>query len=250
MNKKRDFSIIQNKIENLQNIEVTKPLYINYHRKKLPIYMLKLEKYKKNPWILIASGCHGEEPGAVYALLESIPILKEYSYKYNFLLFPVMNPYGYIAKSRFVKYTKKKRCNEANLNFQFHDKTKNKIAKYIMKQIEKYKPIVSLDCHEDDACKYLSLFERTEGTIKPINLLELSNIVELYTKATCYGDPVEKGVILSKVKEETLEYYSFTHGSKISITLELPGKKDLYFRILVGKEAIKLILKKLGGKKL
>jgi len=243
---KRNYKILAEKIENLKGFEIKKPVHIVYNKTKMPVYRLKLEKYKHNPFILVASGMHGEEVGAVYALMESLKVLKKYSHRFNFIIYPCLSPYSYITGSRFFRYTRKRRHNEYNLNYQFYENTKHTVAKEVMRAIKKYKPAMTIDMHEDDNCTYLSAFERIVEGLKIIDLSELSRYI--YKKDTCYGDIVKDGIILPTCEEQTLEYWSFIKGSKVSVTLELPGKLDIFTRIQLGKKSVDLMLKKFGMK--
>jgi hypothetical protein len=141
-----------------------------YKNKKvsLPIIALRTTKTGKSIWIF--SGVHGEEPAGPNAIAEpkAIEYLKKIGKKIPIVLLPLCNPLGYLRNWRCINRSK------FNRNYYMHSvddaehylpsldnpnlPRKKKpsctesamLTKYIVEKSKKYKPIMSLNFHEDD----------------------------------------------------------------------------------------------------
>jgi hypothetical protein len=67
-----------------------------------PIYSAEPKRpLRDRPWIYVSAGIHGDEPGATEGLLAWLERHPEQLDRWNFLLFPCLNPWGLVHNVRF-----------------------------------------------------------------------------------------------------------------------------------------------------
>ena len=201
----------------------------------------KLAKYN----VVINSGAHGEEIIAIRVMLRFIAEFnKELLNHYNFIIFPVINPYGYtynrrkngqgiLANTGFTEGASAVIPNESIL---IRDALPNKIDLFI-------------DVHADTGARgktgfYIYERKRPEAkSIAEVSLKELKkNKIPILDNDTVYGEKCENGVIVSPIKDGSMDDSMFKRGAIYSLCLEIPGRASEEQQMLGGLMLINSVL--------
>ncbi|MFH1638258.1 MAG: M14 family metallocarboxypeptidase [Candidatus Woesearchaeota archaeon] len=108
-----------------------------------PVFCIRLGKRGK-PKVLISAGMHGNEPAAVYALIEFIrKYIKDYDYR--FYIYPCINPTGFESCTRLNHEGV-----DINRNFKPFSRVQEVsiIKRHLRKGPKAY--ALTIDMHEDD----------------------------------------------------------------------------------------------------
>src|SRR3989338_2414388 len=221
---KRDYHALERRIKSIVNRSEFLDLEVIAHigERNLPLYVIKTIEPRSNQTICISAGVHGNEPEGIYGLLE---FLERHSRdgdlfrRFNFIIFPVVNPLGYVVGKRFIRINVNRYFGREK---RFTIKEVDAITAYLAdKKINLF-----LDLHEDVDVKDFYVYERRrKGSVslgrrivqavnEEFSILKLRNI---------YGEPACQGVVRSVGKEFTFEEYMFSRGARYAITAEVPG---------------------------
>ncbi len=208
------------------------------------------------PVIVITAGIHGDEPAGIKAAVDFAQHeLDTYTSRFDFLIIPLLNPWGLVNNKRRNK-------SGVDLNRAFMDTVDTAVepevqawTKYL--QQLQITPVLSLDLHEDITdCvdelgtppPYFYLYESNKvGAVTyGLRLVEkIKEHCEVCSWDTIYGDKVIQGCILSGEQQGSVEKYLFNLGCNFSFTFETPTCWDFTTRvkiqILAIKEAIGLL---------
>ncbi|MFH1275987.1 MAG: M14 family metallocarboxypeptidase [Candidatus Woesearchaeota archaeon] len=213
------------------------------------------EPYSNNkidplPKILLTAGIHGDEPAGVYALLRFMqgPLLN-YLDRFNFLIFPCLNPWGF-------ENDKRKNINGVDINRSFMMNTS--VVALVLKTLIRDNLIYSfaMNLHEDDPLKPVGnlpietnprafyLYEeqlngRSIGM--PIIRKLRDQEVKICSDVSIYGEGNQGGVIYSRSTSGELEQFLQRFTNNI-LTPETPTIWPLEERVRVHLIAIEAAL--------
>lgn len=180
----------------------------------------KLAKYN----VVINSGAHGEEAVGVRVMLRFLQEFnKELLGYYNFILFPIINPFGYT-------YNKRKNGNNQYGNNGFNQSKEENItpeAKLIKEAIPN-KIDLFIDVHADISKTGFYIYERKRPTKESLSLQSLKvlkkNKIPILTSDTVYQEKCVCGVVSQPILDGSMDNSMFERGAVYSLCLEIPGK--------------------------
>ena len=244
----------------------------------IPALSFRTKKSGETFWIL--SGIHGEEPSGPNALANSIKKIASLGKKMPVMFLPLLNPLGYIKNFRYpneyrdwkigksvgdAKFVLLKKNNRVRKNFKPCRQAKF-LINYIIKISKKYKPIISIDHHEDELISKSYIYSQGKmGQKDPIALMIANSLKSLDGKLlkksgrTRFGEKIVNGIIgntkdgsvdelLSSKKVILNNKIYIGPSSRTSIVVETPIKnKSLKERVKIHKSVIniynKLVIK-------
>lgn len=221
---KRDYPILERRIRSIVDrsefLDLEVIAYIG--EKNLPLYIIKTIEPRSNKTVCISAGVHGNEPEGIYGLLD---FLEKHSRdgdlfrRFNFIIFPVVNPLGYVVGKRFIRI---------NINRYF-----GRVKNFSIKEVDKIiayladkKVDLFLDIHGDVDIKEFYVYERRKKSSRSLGRRIVQAVGEefpILTAKTIYHEPARQGVVRSVGREFTFEEYMFNRGARFSITAEVPG---------------------------
>lgn len=197
----------------------------------------KLAKYN----IVINAGAHGAEVIGVRVMLRFLQEFnKELLGYYNFLLFPILNPYGYV-------YNTRKTGNKQLANWGFNKPIESLPPESILiKEAVPHKIDLFLDLHADDKSGFY-IYERKRPDKKSLaeksfHILEKNKIPILDTD-TVYAEKCVNGVITQPIKDGSMDDSMFQRGAIYSLCIEIPEKIPEDQQIIGGLLLINEILR-------
>lgn len=179
----------------------------------------KLAKYN----IVINSGAHGEEAIAVRIMLKFIAEFnRELLGHYNFIMFPVVNPWGYV-------YNRRKNGNNQYGNTGFNQKEELlTLESKLIKENIPNKVDLFVDVHGDLDKGGFYIYERKRPDAKSLaerSLKELrKNKISILETGTVYYEKCVNGVVVQPIKDGSMDDSMFQRGANYSLCLEIPGK--------------------------
>lgn len=185
---------------------------------KLTIPVISLQTPRKGQGIWLTSGIHGEEPAGPNAIARSIDFLGELSKNgFPIVLTPLCNPSGYYRNWRYQNEYRdwRKGKSVGDSEHLLPDlKNRNKprakkpscrqadsLTKYILKEIVKGPPLLSIDLHEDEALKESYIYSHgrlgaKDKIAKEIILILKKSGIPLQLKGkTRFGEEIFDGII-------------------------------------------------------
>jgi len=179
----------------------------------------KLAKYN----VVINSGAHGEEAVAVRVILRFLQEFnKELLSNYNFIIFPIINPFGYV-------YNRRKNGNNQYGNTGFN-LTEEKLTpeSILIKEALSNKIDLFIDVHADISKSGFYLYERKRPNKKSLaeeSLKELKkNKLPILETDTVYQEKCVNGVVIQPIKDGSMDDSMFQKGAIYSLCIEIPGK--------------------------
>jgi len=179
----------------------------------------KLAKYN----VVINSGAHGEEAVAVRVILRFLQEFnKELLSSYNFIIFPIINPFGYV-------YNRRKNGNNQYGNTGFN-LTEEKLTpeSILIKEALSNKIDLFIDVHADISKSGFYLYERKRPNKKSLaeeSLKELKkNKLPILETDTVYQEKCVNGVVIQPIKDGSMDDSMFQKGAIYSLCIEIPGK--------------------------
>jgi len=198
---------------NLYNKEVV------FEGKKFFLPILSFKTKKKGPALWIISGIHGEEPAGPNAIIKNINLLNRLSKEIPIVLLPLCNPKGYALNWRYpdMKRAKKNRPvksvgDSEHLLPRVEDplkprikkpvcKESDKITKFVLKNFEKYPPMLVLDFHEDKSDKGCYIYsqgklrERDPIAREIVRILRKKKFKMTETGTTRFNQEISDGIV-------------------------------------------------------
>jgi predicted deacylase len=179
----------------------------------------KLAKYN----VVINSGAHGTESIGVRVLLRFLqefnPALLGY---YNFLLFPILNPYGYT-------YGIRKNGNNQYANNGFNQVFEKDVTpeSLLVRETTPQKVDLFIDFHSDNKSGFY-IYERKRPdkrslAEKSLKILKKNNIPILEAD-TVYQEKCINGVIVQPIKDGSMDDSMFQRGAVYSLCIETSSK--------------------------
>lgn len=219
----RNYLKLINEILNIQSPFDVEILGVINYDKSYPFISLhthsKLAKWN----VVINAGAHGTESIGVRIMLR---FLQEFNQEllglYNFILFPIVNPFGYVYNVR--KNGKNQYGNSGFIQEKEENLTEE--AKLIKEAIPN-KVDLFIDVHADNKLGYY-IYERKRPNAKSLaeeSLKELKkNKLPILDNATVYQEKCVNGVIISPIKDASMDNAMFNRGAIYSLCIEVPTK--------------------------
>lgn len=212
-----------------------------------PIMKLSWKSNPAFPRVLLSAGIHGDEPAgphAVLSLLESWKASKSAPpLEFNLDLFPLINPSGFLNKTRENK-------EGVDLNREFAKGHPAQEVRLLMDNLKHRTYQLSVEFHEDIDAKGFYLYEHFPANSDPIAPAIISCLEQ--SGHTILKDPViegmsaQNGIIHPTVERRRSRFrrhgwpeaiYMHRHGTPRTITLETPTCKSLEERVDMHKLA-------------
>jgi predicted deacylase len=179
----------------------------------------KLAKYN----VVISSGAHGEEAVGVRVMLRLLQEFnKDFLNYFNFLLLPIVNPWGYT-------FNRRKNGNQqyGNTGFNQNDDLLTPESKLI-KEVVPPRVDLFLDVHCDVDKQGYYLYERKRPNKisigeRSLNALRQTRLPVL-SADTVYKEKCVNGVIITPQRDNSQDDSMFQRGAIYSICIEIPGK--------------------------
>jgi predicted deacylase len=220
----RNYLKIINEFINLQTPFDVEILGCLHYDKCYPFISLhthsKLAKYN----IVINAGVHGNESIGVKILLRFITEFnKEFLGYYNFIIFPIMNPFGY-------SYIRRGNGNNQYVNDGFIKGTEDAATPETKLIIETLPNRIDLfiDIHEDEDKPGFYVYERKRPNAKSLAQEGLKalrkNKIPVIETASIYREKCVDGVIIKPDKDGSIDDAMFKKGAIYSLCLEIAGK--------------------------
>jgi predicted deacylase len=199
----------------------------------------KLAKYN----VVINSGAHGTESVGVRVMLRFLQEFnKEFLGYYSFIMFPIVNPYGYRYSVR--KNGKNQYGNSGFIQTKAENLTEE--AKLIQEAIPN-KIDLFIDVHADSSKTGFYIYERKRPNAKSLaeqSLKELlKNKLPVLETATVYQEKCINGVIIQPIRDGSMDNAIFNRGAMYSLCLEIPGKIPEDSQVIGGLMLLNSILK-------
>jgi len=242
----RNYLRLLNELINIQSPFDTEILGIINYDQSYPFVSLhthsKLAKWN----IVINSGAHGTESVGVRVMLRFLQEFnKELLGYYNFILFPVVNPFGYV-------YNQRKNGNNQYGNNGFSPKKTEDLtpeAKLIGEAIPN-KIDLFIDLHADtgkNAKSGFYIYERKrpdKTSLAELSLKELKkHKIPILEAGTVYYEKCVDGVVIQPIKDGSMDDSMFQRGAIYSLCFEIPGKISEDQQMIGGLMLLNSILK-------
>jgi len=197
--------------------------------------------------IVISAGVHGNEGIAVKVLLRFITEFnKDLLNYYNFLIFPIMNPFAY-------RFGGRKNGNKQYVNDGFI-KGKEDAATPETKLIKEALPNkidLFIDIHSDESKSGFYLYERRRPNIESLAQKGLAilktNKIPILEANTVYREKCVDGIIIQPERDGSIDNAMFNKGAIFSLCIEIPGKMSEDSQIIGGLLLLNEILLKFKG---
>ena len=232
--------------------------------KRILIPIFSFRSPNKGPSIWIFSGVHGEESAGPNAIAQTINYLATLAKKgKSIVLFPLLNPSGYVRNWRYQNEYRdsKKGVSVSDSEFFLPDlkvpdkpratkpscRQVEKLVKYILALAEDYKPILSLDLHEDEDLSSSYIYSQGRLGVKDpiagkiVSILTSSQIPVFKGGKTRFGEKIESGVIVN-INDGSLD--EFMAAKKIIIDGKVQKGPGASTAIVVETPTIGIPLKK------
>jgi predicted deacylase len=174
--------------------------------------------------VVINSGAHGEESVAVRVMLRFLQEFnKELLGYYNFQLYPIINPFGYV-------YNRRKNGNNQYGNTGFNlPKIENITTEAnLIKEELPNKIDLFIDVHADISKSGFYIYERKRPDKKSLAEASLKalrkNKLAILENDTVYQEKCVDGVVISPIKDGSMDDSMFQKGAIYSLCIEIPGK--------------------------
>jgi predicted deacylase len=239
----RNYLRLVNEIINIQSPFDTEIAGIINYDQSYPFISLhthsKLAKWN----VVVNSGAHGTESVGVRVMLRFLQEFnKELLGYYNLILFPIVNPFGYV-------YNRRKNGNNQYGNNGFNQKKEENLtseAKLIRDTIPN-KIDLFIDVHADSDKNGFYIYERKRPEAKSlaeISLKELrKNKIPILEAGTVYYEKCVNGVVIQPIKDGSMDDSMFQKGAIYSLCLEIPGKIPEDQQMIGGLMLLNSILK-------
>jgi len=227
MRKIRNYNKILNEFININSpLEIKLTDAVHYNNNCYPIfYYCHHTKAKWN--VVITSGVHGNESIGVKVMLRFLQEFdKELLNYYNFWIFPVVNPFGYVHD---------RRSNGANLDINRHCYSQKPFVTetqefLLLDEETPNKVDLFIDVHQNGK-KSFYVYEKKRPSKISLGKFGMDAIksqkIAVEETSTIYGEKCLSGVVDSiKDKINSLEDYFFRKGAIYSLTLENPDKPN------------------------
>ena len=234
---RRDYFRLVNDILGLVDkteLSITLLKNIRYGDEDYPLFMLKSYRKSVKNSAVITAGAHGDEAVGIKALMWALDKLD--TDRWNFYVFPVLNPWGFSHFSRKTGDGKgiNRRVGERELP------ELNLVLKNIPTRFDLF-----IDIHSDVDKPDAYAYERRHPKSKSLAKMALQDVEDYFSIATnqsVYEEPCKDGVVTSTDGEKTLEELMFNRGADYSITVEIPGKEKEANQIRGGARLIMALL--------
>lgn len=187
----------------------------------LPIPILCFTSLNKGPALWILSGVHGEESASPNALARNIDILLEIARTIPVVVFPLLNPTGYIRDWRYPNeyrdWHKGHSVSSAEhllLDYKNPEMNQPRISRPESKEAEaviskvielicNYPPLFSIDHHEDELSRFSYVYSQGPRGVKDpiakevIKILKSTGFFIQEYGHTRFGEKVEGGIVFS-----------------------------------------------------
>jgi predicted deacylase len=239
----RNYLKLVNELINLQTPFDTEIVGILDYDKAYPFISLHTHSKLAKWTVVINAGAHGEESIGIRVMLR---FLQEFNREllgyYNFIVFPVINPFGYTynvrrngnkqyGNSGFVQQKEENLTQEANL-----------IKEELPQKIDLF-----IDVHADTGKTGFYVYERKRPNASSLaekSLQELvNNQLPIIATDTIYQEKCTNGVIVQPIKDGSMDDSMFRRGAIYSLCLEIPGKAPEDQQIIGGLMLLNTILK-------
>jgi predicted deacylase len=169
--------------------------------------------------VVINAGAHGTEPIGVRVMLRFI---QEFNHvlltHYNFLLFPIMNPFGYT-------YSQRKNGNNQLANNGFNQPTLTPESA-IIKEAVPNKVDLFIDLHGDNKAGF-HIYERKRPNSpslaqKSLRILNTHKI-QVLQASTVYSEKCVGGVITQPITDGSMDDSMYQRGAIYSLCIEIPS---------------------------
>lgn len=179
----------------------------------------KLAKYN----VVINSGAHGTESIGVRVILRFLQEFnKELLSYYNFTVFPIVNPFGY-------RYACRKTGDNKYGNTGFNQAKEENITpeSNLIKEAISNKIDLFIDVHADAKTGFY-VYERKRPDKKSLAEDSLQvlvkNKIPVLGTDTVYGEKCVNGVIVTPIRDSSMDHAMFTRGAMYSLCVEIPSK--------------------------
>ena len=237
---------------------------------ELPVYSFRTKKKGNALWII--AGIHGEEPAGPNAISKGLEYIKNLGGEMQVILLPLCNPLGYASNFRYPRLEKWVEGKDDSVgdseHLLFSDDLKNPrrkepknlecdaLTKHVLKLAEDYKPILTIDLHEDNLLHdggyiYVNCLRRYESETgnKIIDLLSRKVPIK-YDGLTRFNEEIIRGIIANEKDGSIDELLNSEKiivngeiakgpGSKSSIVVETPATMSLEKRVEAHLEILK-----------
>lgn len=178
----------------------------------------KLAKYN----IVINAGSHGTESIGVRVMLRFIQEFdQDFLGYYNFLLFPIINPFGYtfaVRKNGNKQY--------ANNGFNQPDGIPLTPEATLIKEVVPHKVDLFIDLHGDNKNGFY-IYERKRPDKKSLAEKSLKiltkNRIKVLDADSVYREKCINGVIVRPIKDDSMDNSMFDRGALYSLCIEIPS---------------------------
>ena len=201
--------------------------------------------------LYVSAGVHGDEPAAVWGLLEWAQENVEMLGRRSILVLPCINPWGLVENRR----SDHEGC---DLNRLF-DKSSPPLFKEWRKFLGERRFQLALNLHEDYDAQGIYLYElgRRGCDLGEMILDKCKKIIPIQTGSEIDGSPFENGVLAHKqdfqnIVDEKLEggvpeaIYLRMHHARFALTFETPSEFSLWDRVRAQRRFLEVAVEVVG----
>lgn len=220
----RNYLKLVNEIINIQSPFDVEIVDIISYDKNYPFISFHTHSKLAKWTAVINSGSHGNEPIGIKIILRFLQeFKKDFLNHYNFIIFPVVNPYGY-------SYNIRKNGNNKYGNSGFIQKKSEEITQeaYLIGETLPHKIDLFIDIHSDLDKSGFYIYERKRPgkeslAEKSLTILR-QNKIPVLENITVYREKCKNGVVIQPEKDGSMDDSMFKKGAIYSLCIEVPGK--------------------------
>ena len=237
----RDYGVVVGRLESIKGSRVCKEVLGTAHG--YPIYLIRLMAALEDPHrVLISAGTHGDEPAGTEAVLRFLDRdRKPFLDRFEFVLLPCVNPYGYIHRTR-------ENGDGVDINRSFEGDGLAEV-RVLKRALQGQRFDLFIEFHEDWEYEGFYLYEeRREGRLTgPEIIRRVERIGPVNRESSIDGYPACNGVVspdlaAAKIGYQALPLYVYKFHSNHIVTCETPSGWDMERRIAAHLEALETVL--------
>ncbi|WDT80664.1 MAG: M14 family metallocarboxypeptidase [Candidatus Manganitrophus sp.] len=226
----------------------------NPHR--YPFWMVSTPEGRGKKKICLSGGIHGDEPAGVEAILAVIEMIRNRPAllgRFQFILFPCINPFGY------EHHTRENRS-RIDLNRQYVRKRPAAEIRFVKKVIDGKRFDLDVEFHEDIDTPGFYMYEVFRSPAQAVGRKIIRRVAKKYPinlQTEIEGAPAEKGLISPDVSSDFFKrrfarkrqwpqaLYFYMNGASHVITSETPVHLKMQERVEIHLIALKTALERL-----
>lgn len=229
---------------------------VRAHPDRYPFWMLSTPDGPGKKKVCLSGGIHGDEPAGVETILAVIEMIRNKPAlldRFQFILFPCINPFGYEHHTRHNR-------SRIDLNRQYVRKRPPAEIRFVKKVVDGKRFDLDVEFHEDIDTPGFYMYEVFRDPAHPIGRKIIRRVAKKYPinlQTEIEGAPADGGLIspdvssgffkrrFARKRQWPQALYFYMNGASHVITSETPVHLDMQERVEIHLIVLKTALERL-----